>query len=42
MVEFTPKGPEEIEVKHRDDVVFHIVAVNDREDQPHRILNTFV
>jgi hypothetical protein len=42
MVEFTPKGPEEIKVKHGDKVVFHIVAINDREDQPDRILNTFV
>ena len=25
MVEFTPKGPEEIKVKHGDKVVFHIV-----------------
>jgi hypothetical protein len=41
MAEFAPKGPKEIKVKQGDAVVLHMVAINDREDQPHRILNTF-
>lgn len=41
MAEFAPKSPNEVKVKHGDDVVLHVVAVNDGEDPPQRILNTF-